>query len=145
VITSVDITDSGSEWTAAPTITPPAGGISATLTPTLGGVQVVELNPVPSNAGTLELMYRAGVTRLTSDDDAEYLALDDEAVIGKAATLMSVIKRPSITDGLAAFHTKYMESLRQQGPGRVVNLAAWRSQDPVQMRQTLPRLDPRRP
>ena len=142
-VTALEVLDSGSELVSVPTIAPPGAGSGFAYSLALGGVQMVELCPVPASSGTLELRYRATVQRLEDDDDL--LSLDDEAVIGKAAVLLAAIKNLPIAKNLADFHLVYMDSLRKNiTPGRTASLSAWRRDAPL-ARQMLPRLDPRRP
>jgi hypothetical protein len=141
-VTAIAIADSGSEWVSAPTIAPAGGGTNFAYGLTLGGVQLLALSPLPSVSGTLEISYRAGVTRLIEDEDL--LALDDEAVIGKASVLLAAVKNLPIAKYLADFHLVYMDRLKRSPPGRSASLSGWRRDDPMILRQPLPRLDPRR-
>jgi hypothetical protein len=141
-VTAVEIIDSGSEWVSAPTLAPVGAGTGFTYSLALGGVQLLALSPIPSTSGTLEVGYRAGVIRL--EDDEDLLALDDEAVIGKASVLLAAVKNLPIAKSLADFHLVYMDKLKRTPPGRSASLSGWRRDDPMILRQPLPRLDPRR-
>lgn len=128
-VTGATVDDVGSGWTVAPTITPPGGGNGATVTPTLGPVELIELCPIPAVAGTLEIEYKATVVEM---EDGDYLALDDEAVIGRAAVLLAITKNLPCRDGVEKDFVSYIAPFRaQQSPGRTMNLAAWRKDEPV--------------
>ncbi len=142
MVTAMEIIDSGSEWVSVPTLAPAGAGTGFGYGLSLGGVQLLALSPVPSDGGTLEINYRAGVVRL--EDDEDLLALDDEAVIGKASVLLAAVKNLPIAKSLADFHLVYMDRLRRTPPGRTASLSGWRRDDPMILRQPLPRLDPRR-
>jgi len=125
IVTLATVEDSGSEWSVAPTLTPPGGGSSAVLTPTLRGLSMIELCPIPADAGTLEVEYTAGVVALTEDTDE--LALDAEAVIGRAAMLLATVKGLPGTNGIAQVHALYMSKIGpRQTPGRTASLSGWR-------------------
>jgi hypothetical protein len=128
-VTAAEVIDTGSGWTVAPTITPPGGGTGATVTVTLDSVQLVELCPIPAAAGTLAIEYKAAVVKLV--DDADLLALDDEAVISRAALLLAVTKSLRCKADIESDFVSYMASFRaQQTPGRTFSLAAWRRDVP---------------
>jgi hypothetical protein len=140
-ITGATISDTGSQWTTAPTIAP-AAGVGAAIALTLGTLNQLELNPIPSEAGTLVVEYQATVTELV--DDADELALDAEAVIGRAAILLAITKGLSMRQDIERDFVAYMQAFRpQQSPGRTVSLSAWRRDDGG-VRQALPRQDARR-
>lgn len=141
-LTGAAISDVGSQWTTAPGIAPAAGS-GATITPVLGTLNQLELNPIPSEAGTLVVEYQATVTELV--DDADELALDAEAVIGRAATLLAITKALPMRQDIERDFVAYMMAFRsQQSPGRSMSLAAWRRDDGGVGRQALPRQDARR-
>ena len=141
-ITGATISDTGSQWTVAPTIAPAAGS-SATITVSLGTLNQLELNPIPSEAGTLVVEYQATVTELVEDEDE--LALDAEAVIGRAAVLLAITKSLPMRQDIERDFVAYMQAFRsQQSPGRTVSLSAWRRDDGGTGRQSLPRWDARR-
>jgi len=121
VITGGVISDSGAGWLTAPTLTA-TGGTSADLTAVLGPVQVMELDCVPTG-GSLTIDYLAGVYELS--DECDLLALDKEAVIGRAAWLVaaSPARRMPNADNLMAAHNAYLAAFKtQQRPGQVVSL-----------------------
>jgi hypothetical protein len=123
IITACTVTDSGSAWTVAPDLTPSVG-TGATLTAVLGPVQVVELWPTPSS-GSLVITYRAGATPLTVETDR--LSVDNEAVVGRAAWLLAVIRALKCTDDLRKAHNSYLASARtQQKVGATASLSGWR-------------------
>jgi hypothetical protein len=141
VVTGATITNSGSQWTEAPTLTPLGGGSSAVLAVMLGNVLLLELGPAPDDAGTLEIEYQAGVVKLV--DDGDLLALDPEAVIGRAATLLAITKGLPSKQDIERDFVAYMQSFRtQQSPGRSFSLVPQGAY--VGGRQDLPRLDARR-
>jgi hypothetical protein len=124
VLAGASVQDTGGGWTVAPTITPPAGS-GGTVVVTLGPVTLVDLCPIPSEAGTLVMEYQATVSRLENDEDL--LSLDDEAVICRAAVLLAVTKNLPCANSVTQDFTAYMSAFRsQQTPGRKVNLSSWR-------------------
>lgn len=128
-VTGATVDDVGSGWTVAPTITPPGGGSGATVTPALGPVELIELCPIPAVAGTLEIEYKAAVVEM---DDGDYLALDDEAVISRAAVLLAITKNLPCKADIERDFVSYIAPFRaQQSPGRTMNLASWRKDEPV--------------
>ena len=140
-VTAATVSNSGSQWTSAPTLTPLGGGSSAVLTPTLGPVNLLEIGPLPFDGGTLDIEYQAAVTTLVDDDDL--LSLDPEAVIGRAALLLAVTKNLPARQGIEADFVSYMAAFRtQQSPGRSFSLIP--TAYATGGRQALPRLDARR-
>lgn len=124
LITACTVLDSGSAWLTAPTLTPDIG-TTAVLTAVVGPTQVIEIMPAPTGGGQLEINYRAEVVPLVEDTDR--LALDDEAVIGRAAWLLATIKRLAFAKDILTAHSAYLDALRrQQGVGKVTSLSAWR-------------------
>lgn len=131
-LAGASVQDTGSGWTEAPTITPPAG-TAGVVAVTLGPVTLVDLCPIPSEAGTLVIEYQATVTKL--EDEADLLVLDAEAVISRAAVLLAGVKNLPCLNSVTQDFTSYMSSFRtQQTPGRSVSLSAWRKEAPVEAR-----------
>jgi hypothetical protein len=125
VLAGASVQDTGSAWSVPPTLTPLGGGSAGVVVATLGPITLVELCPIPSEAGTLVIEYQAAVSKLSNDKDL--LALDAEAVISRAAVLLAGIKNLPCAGSLTQDFTAYMASFRaQQTPGRMVSLSGWR-------------------
>jgi hypothetical protein len=124
VLTAATVIDPGSEWTAAPTLAGIAG-TGAVLTVSLGPVNAIELAPVPDASGQLEIGYDAAV--VTLDDDEDLLALDPEAVIGRASVLLAIAKQLGAEKSLTSVHALYMRAFeKKQTPGSTLSLSGWR-------------------
>lgn len=120
----VTVRAAGAEWITAPDLQA-QGGSGASLAAVLGSVVMLELWPVPAQAGTLELRSLAGAGDLASDGDE--LALDPEAVIGRAAYLLAMARRLESTDRLLRTHNSYLSAARsQQSAGATLSLSGWR-------------------
>lgn len=128
-VVSATVIDAGSGWSDPPAIAP-ATGSGADIAVTSLSVLEVELTPIPQEGGTLRIEYKAAVVELV--DDGDLLALDTEAVIGRAATLLAGIKNLPCADRIERDFVSYIMAFRsQQTPGRKVNLASWRRDEPV--------------
>jgi len=132
ILSGASVQDTGSGWTVAPTITPLAGN-AGVVAVTLGPVTLVDLCPIPSEAGTLVIEYQATVSKLV--EDADLLVLDAEAVISRAAVLLAGVKNLPCVNAITQDFTSYMASFRsQQTPGRSMSLNAWRKDAPIEIR-----------
>lgn len=113
-ITSITITDPGSEYVVAPTVTAPTGS-GATLTAVLGTVDALFLKS-PSVAGTITIEYRDFGKTIVADTDA--LVFDSEMVICMVAALMVTGVATPLAQSLTAAASNYRAKLDNRMPMR---------------------------
>jgi hypothetical protein len=104
----------------APTLTAPTG-TGANLSAILGTLMAIEVWPVDSGGGTLEVEYRAVPVAMVNDTDL--LAFDSEALIGRAAWLLAATKNFPAKQDLLSAHNAYLSAIKgQQRPGGAFSL-----------------------
>lgn len=115
VIQRVVITDPGSGYETAPTVTV-AGGSGATLAAALGAVDELALVPPPAAGGALTIEYVATPGPVLGDQDT--LAIDPGAVVAVTAATVAKATGHVLAEPLAIEAAKAVEILRRRMPMR---------------------------
>lgn len=115
VIQRVIITDPGSGYVAAPTVSAP-GGSGATLSATLGGIDELVLVPPPAATGTLTIEYVA--TPGPTLDDQEALAIDSGAVVAVTAATVAEATGHVLAKPISIEAAKAIDILNRRMPMR---------------------------
>lgn len=115
VIQRVIITDPGSGYLAAPTVTAPTGS-GATLVATLASIDQIMVVPAPSAGGTLTVEHVA--TPGPTLDDQEALAIDPGAVVAITAATVAEATDHVLAKPLAGEAAKSVNLLRSRMPMR---------------------------
>lgn len=109
------ITDPGSDYVVVPSVTAP-GGTGATITAILGMVESLMLNPAPSAAGSLYVVYRPIPSATVQDTDS--LVFDAEAVTAVVAGSLAAKLETAMAPALADQAKVAIDQLRRRVPMR---------------------------